>query len=108
MGSCPTIEWHVFSFGHARALEGEKAAVAYDSLESPLAFIVCPEDGDAPAFRVTGGTLPQLRATGMDVYVWPEDLTWTMAFTHEDGYCGPYFSRREWMAVPNRASSRPG
>ena len=94
----PDYEWHVFSFGYARALDGEKAAAAYESLERPPAFIVCPEeDDDGPAFRVTGGKLPNLRATGMDVYRWPEDLAWTMAYTHEDGYFGPYFSRRVWL-----------
>ena len=27
-------------------------------------------------------------------------FAWTMAFTHEDGWLGPYFSTREWVAHP--------
>lgn len=98
----PDFEWHVFSFRYARAIEGEKAAAAYASINVPPSFIVCPEDEDedTPAFRIAGGTLPSLRQTGLDIYVWPDDLAWTMAFTHEDGFCGPYFSRREWVLMP--------
>jgi hypothetical protein len=28
-----------------------------------------------------------------DYYVFPPNLAWTMAFTHEDGWLGPYFAR---------------
>ncbi len=90
-------EWDVFTFPRFRAITGEKAAVAYASLDVPPSFIVCPEDEYTGTFRIIGGTLPNLRPTGLDVYVWPDDLAWTMAFTHEDGLFGPYFSRREWV-----------
>ena len=28
-----------------------------------------------------------------DCYVFPRNLAWTMAFTHEDGWLGPFFAR---------------
>jgi len=28
-----------------------------------------------------------------DYYVFPENLAWTMAFTHEEGWMGPYFAK---------------
>jgi hypothetical protein len=28
-----------------------------------------------------------------DYYVFPPDFAWTMAFTHEAGWLGPYFAR---------------
>ena len=29
----------------------------------------------------------------IDFYVFPPDLAWTMAFTHEVGWLGPYFAK---------------
>lgn len=48
---------------------------------------------------IVGGRLPDFRSLYDDIYVWPDGLEWTMAFTHEDNYLGPYFSRREWVAT---------
>jgi hypothetical protein len=90
-------DWHVFSFGHARSIDGEKALFTYASLKPPLRLIVCPQHDRLPAFEIIGGLLPDFNNSGDEIYVWPEGLEWTMAFTHEDGNCGPYFSRREWM-----------
>ena len=28
-----------------------------------------------------------------DYYVFPKNLAWTMAFTHEEGWYGPYFAK---------------
>jgi Domain of unknown function (DUF4275) len=89
--------WHAFSFGYARALHGERADLAYKALAPPHRLIVCPQDAVLTAFQVIGGSLPDFRPTRRDIYVWPDGLGWTMAFTHEDGNSGPYFSRREWM-----------
>ena len=70
---------------------------AYRAEHAPSFFIV-PEDPVLPAFECQGGQLPDFNAAYADVYVWPEDLAWTMAFTHEANLMelGPYFSRREW------------
>lgn len=86
------FEWHVFSFGHADTLCGDEAVAAYQS-ECPEVVVVCPESDRLEAVRLHGGRLPTFR--GDDVYVWPPDLAWTMAFTHEESLgLGPYFSRR--------------
>ena len=98
-------EWHVFSFGYTRALNGERAVAAYSDQSAP-SLIVCPEDGRSPAWKLTDGNLPDFRKWGGDVYVWPDDLSWTMAFTHEGGLgLGPYFSQMEW-AIACRTASR--
>jgi hypothetical protein len=55
-----------------------------------------------PAVEIIDGKLPDFRNSGLDIYVWPDGLEWTMAFTHEDGWFGPYFSRREWIRTPSR------
>jgi hypothetical protein len=88
-------DFHVFSFGFARAIAGEKAVFTYQSQDPPRRTIVCPHERRLPAVELIDGALPDLFMSGHDIFVWPEDLAWTMAFTHEDGSFGPYFSRRE-------------
>lgn len=96
-------EWHVFSFEYAHALRGERALEAYEA-EQPSAVIVCPEGPiKLDAVRLWDGELPDFRAEHDDVLVWPEDLAWTMAFTHEQSMgLGPYFCRREWVLTTRK------
>jgi len=92
------FEWHVFTGGYTRALAGGRAIEAYGA-EQPAAFLVVPEDPMLPAFACKGSQLPDFNALAADIYVWPEDFSWTMAFTHEATTSmglGPYFARREW------------
>jgi hypothetical protein len=90
-------EWHVFSFAYTRAINGLKAYVEYQRQVADV-LIVCPEQAKLPAVRIVGGRLPDFRPVGGDVYVWPHDLQWTMAFTHEESMgLGPYFSRSDWV-----------
>ena len=95
------FDWHVFSYKHARALAREHAMLAYAKVGAASRFVVCPHDERLPAFEIVGASLPDFRNSGLDIYVWPDDLAWTMAFTHEDGSFGPYFSRREWVSAPS-------
>jgi hypothetical protein len=98
------FDWHVFSFEYARAFHGERAVVAYAAEETtgkeeparPGAIVVCPEGRDLAAVQIVGGSLPDFRPEYADVLVWPDDLAWTMALTHERSL-GPYFCRREWV-----------
>jgi hypothetical protein len=80
-------------------LAGEAAIAEYVRLEASP-FLVIPEEvgpPPLPAFRISSGELPRFQDSGLDVLVWPEDLSWTMAFTHEEGWLGPYYCRREWI-----------
>jgi hypothetical protein len=61
-------------------------------------YYVVPESEISIAYLCVGGQLPDLMACADDIYVWPEGLSWTMAFTHElDWGLGPYFCLREWI-----------
>jgi hypothetical protein len=66
------------------------------TVERPAAIVIYPEEEALPALRLIGGEMPDFRREGGDVYVFPEDLIWTMAFTHHE-HLGPYFSRQEWV-----------
>lgn len=90
-------EWHTFSFHHAPAISGVRAAESYLA-EAVVPHYVVPEDENWPAFHCASERLPDLRIIADDIYVWSEGLAWTMAFTHEQEIgLGPYFSRREWV-----------
>jgi hypothetical protein len=91
------FDWHVFSYNYARSKKGQAAIAEYERLAAST-FIILPGEKAQPsltAFRISGGDLPRFEDSGWDVMVWPDDLTWTMAFTHEEGWLGPYFSMRE-------------
>ena len=92
-------DWHTFSFGYARAQDREAALAAYRR-EQADRLIVCPADDRRPAFEVVGGRPPDFAGYLQEITIWPADLGWTMAFTHEDGWFGPYFCRREWAELP--------
>jgi hypothetical protein len=80
--------WHVFSHDRYPALSGEQAEAAYAQHEA-VEYVVLPNDA---SLAFVSSTRPA-RDWYLDVYVFPRNLAWTMAFTHEDGYLGPYFAK---------------
>lgn len=93
------LEWHVFSFDTFPHLTGEAALAEYRK-QAPAEFFVWLEHRDSPCFRCRGGTLPDFSAGRVDIHIFPADLAWTMAFTHEESLgLGPYFSRADWAPV---------
>lgn len=86
--------WRAFSQRLVRCMLGNEALLEY--LEQPgQPVLVMPESwAHGFGYEVSGPELPDLSRSGLDVYVFPDSLTWTMAFPH-DGQ-GPYFCRREW------------
>lgn len=98
-------DWHSFSDGCTPAQRGIVGWMTYERETVPARVIVCPHER-LPAIEIVGAArLPDFRAHGLDLMVWPDGLAWTMAFTHQDGRGGPYFCRREWagLRVPGLA-----
>ena len=63
------------------------------------------------AYVCDGDLLPLGQFCGIDFFVSPPDMEWTMIHTHEDyGFGGPYFVKREWLvdepAAPRRSGPR--
>ena len=98
-------DWHVFSYNYARALAREEARTAYSQVPTSDRTIVCPREERLPAYEIIGGQPPNFCYQGQDILIWPIGFAWTMAFTHEDDWFGPYFSRREWVDpfAPNQS-----
>ncbi|MSQ58746.1 MAG: DUF4275 family protein [Betaproteobacteria bacterium] len=87
--SSETFMWHVFSGGNYPSVRRAEAIARYEEQVAPE-YIVLSNDriraietDSRPAAEVCART---------DYYVFPRNLAWTMAFTHEAGWLGPYFA----------------
>jgi len=79
--------WHVFSFERFPSVQGVAAQEQYQLHEAPE-YIVVSNDRDE-------GFTTDVRPTDCSLADWlvfPQNLAWTMAFTHEDGWLGPFFA----------------
>ena len=79
--------WHAFSSGATPALEGAEALARYE--QQACAQYVALANDRKTAFLTT--TRPT-RSLYQDWFLFPPNLAWTMAFTHEDGWIGPFFA----------------
>jgi hypothetical protein len=80
--------WHVFSFERYPSVSGAAAEAGYEQQQAHE-YVVLSNDRDL-AFKTD--QRPH-RAMLRDYQVFPPNLAWTMAFTHEDGWLGPYFAK---------------
>ena len=87
------FDWHAFSYEFVYCLSREHARSAYSKRKAPE-FVVLPHQDKEFGYRVRSAGLPMLG--GLDAYVCPVDFEWTMVFTHEEDWCGPYFTTAEW------------
>jgi len=91
-------DWHVFSSKQSVCRNGTTALNLYVRAK-PADFFIIPEVEELPGLRCTSMALPDLSSLRLDLYVFPPDFAWTMVFTHESPWRGPYFSRREWQKI---------
>lgn len=91
--------WHIFSSGRYPALEGEQALAEYGR-QICCEFVILSNDLDE---AYLADSRPEDRPFS-DFYVFPPNLAWTMAFTHEEGWLGPYFAQHPHYADLNPAN----
>ncbi len=89
--------WHTFSANRYPSAMGKEALAQYE-LQIASEYIVLSNDRDVAFVTDQRPTNCYLS----DWYVFPENFAWTMAFTHEDGWLGPYFARHERFSELNR------
>lgn len=89
--------WHVFSGGRYPSIEGNAALNRYKAQVGTEFVVLC---NDRKIAFLTD-RLPE-SASLFDYYVFPPNLAWTMAFTHEAGWLGPYFARHRDAATLDR------
>ena len=81
--------WHVFSSDRFSSSFGQQALQLYRQQVS-AEFIALSNDRKLAFFTAS---LPEWSSL-TDFYVLPPSFAWTMAFTHQEGWLGPYFARR--------------
>jgi hypothetical protein len=89
------FDWHAFSYSPVHSVEGDDARQAYQQ-ESCTDFYVLPHMDECRGYKCQSNLLPQISRKNIDAYICPLDFKWTMVYTHEDDWCGPYFTRAEW------------
>ncbi len=81
-------KWHIFSGNRYPSIDGERAIEEYFK-QLAVEFIILPND-KLPAIltneKPSKCNLP-------DYLVFPPNMAWVMAFTHEAGCLGPYFAK---------------
>lgn len=91
--------WHVFSGARYPSASGAEALAQY-SQQVASEYVVLSNDR-----RLAFATDLRPESCSLsDYYVFPSNMAWTMAFTHEDGWLGPYFARHGSFADLNEAN----
>jgi hypothetical protein len=88
--------WHVFSAATYPSLALQAALDAYATCESSE-YVVLSNERDQAVITDQKPTSCSLS----DYYVFPINLAWTIAVTHEDGWLGPYFAKHPEFAKLN-------
>lgn len=87
--SCNTkdYKWHIFSGGGYPSVDAEKARAEYES-KFAAEYIVMSNDHE---LAILTDSKPE-SCNLSDYYVFPVNMAWVIAFTHEEGWLGPYFA----------------
>ena len=94
--------WHIFSAGRYPSESGLAARASYEQ-QVAHEYVVLSNDRQVV---FTTNQRPETCSL-TDYYVFPPNLAWTMAFTHEDGWLGPYFARhRNFEALDRENAAR--
>jgi hypothetical protein len=94
--------WHIFSSGRYPSEGGIAARASYEQ-QVVHDYVVLSNDRQ---FVFITDQRPETCSL-TDYYVFPLNLAWTMAFTHEDGWLGPYFARhRNFEALDRENAAR--
>ena len=84
--------WHLFSYGHAHAIEGEDASAEFNETKKCKSILLCNWDEKgyvlSHTYKLNADTLEKFT----DVIVTSANFAWTYCKTHESD-CGPYFYR---------------
>lgn len=83
-----SFRWHIFSGGGLPSSEGSEAQEEYDAHHAYEYQVMSNEDSNVEIVKEKPKDL-----NFQDVYVFPKNMAWTMAFTHEEGWLGPYFAK---------------
>lgn len=90
-------KWHAFSYEKYPSSNGKEALDLYYNHKA-LSYIVLPElQMYSKEIAFITNILPDYECLDVttDFYVFPKNMAWTMAFTHEQGWLGPFFAKNK-------------
>ncbi len=99
--STKRYKWHIFCGEGYPSLEGDDAQKQYESHFAEKYIVMSNYKDNA--------LLTDKRPSNLnydDVYVFPENYAWTMAFTHEEGWMGPYFAKHKNYPVLEKENQK--
>lgn len=77
--------------------------------QNALEYFVMPEsygDGKAQMYKTTSLPFVETQIPRLDCYVFPKNMAWCMAFTHEAEWIGPFFlMHREYRKLQQKKHS---
>ena len=80
--------WHIFSGGGYPSVEAEEAESMYSKHSAESYYVMFNNSSTIELVKEKPADLNY-----KDVYIFPKNMAWTMAFTHEEGWLGPYFAK---------------
>ncbi len=87
--------WHLFSYNKRECLKGEEADKTFNELKKNCCYIFYQHDNTVLIIEDARNISVNDFEDEMDVYVVDKSFKWTYVKTHETGWCGPYFCRRD-------------
>lgn len=87
--------WHLFSYGRRDSIKDEAAEQAFHAEQKNTCYVFYQHKEDALLIEDATVLTTNDLLNESDIYVVDKDFKWTYVKTHETGWCGPYFCRRE-------------
>lgn len=99
-GACGFL-WHLFSYKKKNCLQGEEADKALNNEDKNTCYIFYQHIDDALILEEAGTLGANDFVDELDVYVVDKEFSWTYVKTHETGWLGSYFSRKDEESLGN-------
>lgn len=80
--------WHIFSGGGCPSFEADEAENMYSNHGAESYYVMFNNASTIDLVKEKPVDLNY-----QDVYIFPKNMAWIMAFTHEEGWLGPYFAK---------------
>lgn len=93
-GCCGYL-WHVFSYERRKYLKEKQADITFNEQSKQSCYVFYQHSDDAYILESASSLTAEDFVNEEDVYVVDKEFNWTYVITHETGWCGPYFSRKD-------------
>ena len=86
--------WHIFSSDKKDCLKDEQAEKAFNNEQKDHCYIFYQHSDYALILNNASMFIANDLIYEEDIYIVDKEFSWTYVKTHETGWCGPYFSRK--------------